>query len=464
MDSKVDLSKITRTYESQKKYFESGKTREISNRIETLKTLREIIKANEDRILEALKLDLNKAYFEGYTTEIGMAYDEINLHIKNLKKWSKRKTKKSPIIHFPAKSYIYKEPYGVTLIIGPFNYPFQLLIAPLIGAISAGNTVMLKPSEHTINIALLIEEIINKNFEEGLISVVNPLGGKETVEHLLELKLDYIFFTGSVPVGKIIMEKAAKNLIPVTLELGGKSPCIVDENSKVELAARRIVWGKFVNSGQTCVAPDYIFVHHSIKEKLLKAMVEEIKQQYGENAINSPDYSRLVNEKAVNRLIGYLDDGEIYYGGNYNIEQRYIEPTIMCNIKMDSKIMVEELFGPILPILEYKDINEVISYVNNNEKPLALYYFSESNKDIEKILKSISSGGVTINDTIIHVASSHLPFGGVGNSGMGAYHGKASFDTFTHEKSVIKRGTFIDISVRYAPYGEKINLIKKLMK
>lgn len=458
------MENILNIFNSQKEFFYSNKTKDINYRINNLKKLKNLIKENEQDIMDALYKDLRKSNFESYATEIGIVYDELNLHIKNLRKWSKREKRKSPIVHFPAKSYIYKDPYGVTLIIGPFNYPFQLVIAPLIGAISAGNCAIIKPSESTQNIALLLEKIINENFKENYIRVVNPLGGKDTVSYLLDLKFDYIFFTGSVSVGKIIMEKASKNLIPVTLELGGKSPCIVDNSAKLGLAAKRIVWGKFLNAGQTCVAPDYILVQKDIKEKLLKELKKELLLQFGSDIKSSSDFPRIVNKHSLLRLKNYLNDGEIYFGGSVDEKDLYLEPTILTNIKENSLIMEEEIFGPILPILEYSSLDEALTYVINKDKPLALYYFSEDSTSIEKVLNSTTSGGVTINDTIIHVASSYLPFGGVGSSGMGAYHGKASFDVFTHKKSVIKRGTFIEFPIKFAPYNNKINLLKKVMK
>ena len=455
---------IKNIYSKQKKFFESGKTRELDFRIETLKKLKNIIKKNEADILNALQSDLGKSEFEGYSTEIGLIYDEINLSIKNIRKWSKIKKVKSPIIYYPSKSYIYKEPYGVTVIIGPFNYPFQLVLAPLIGAIAAGNTAMIKPSESTVKTAKIIEKIINNNFSKEYLRVVNPLGGKETVTELVELPVDYIFFTGSVKVGKIIMEKASKNLTPLTLELGGKSPCIVDKDAKLEYAAKRIVWGKLINAGQTCIAPDYLYVHKSIKNKLLELIVKEIKKQYGENLRENKDYPRIVNRITIERLEKYISEGHIYFGGDIDKDKMYMEPTILTNIKEDSKVMEEEIFGPILPVIEFQKLDEVISYVTKRDKPLALYYFSESKSNIEKVLKSTTAGGVTINDTIIHVANPSLPFGGVGSSGMGKYHGKASFDTFSHEKSVMKRGTFIEFEIRFAPFEGKIKLLKKVMK
>ena len=458
------MEDINLIFKNQKEFFESGKTINVDYRIKNLKKLNDIIKKNEDKILSELKKDLGKSNFEGYVTEVGILYDDINFHIKNVKKWSSEEKRKSPIVYYPSKSYIYKEPYGVTLIIGPFNYPFQLVIAPLIGAISAGNTAIIKPSENSRNIALLLEKLINENFPEEYLRVVNPLGGKETVSLLLDKPFDYIFFTGSVRVGKLVMQKAAQHLTPVTLELGGKSPCIVDSDAKLKLAAKRIVWGKFLNAGQTCVAPDYLCVHKSVKDELLKLIINEIRIQFGENVRNSEDYPRIVNKSSLERLSGYLNDGKIYYGGNIDEDNLYMEPTLIIKPDLNSPLMSDEIFGPILPILVYEDLDNVIKFINNREKPLALYYFSESKKKIKYVLTSTTSGGVTINDTIIHVANPNLPFGGVGNSGVGKYHGKESFETFTHNKSVMKRGTFIEFNIRFAPYKNKLNLVKRIMK
>lgn len=458
------MEDINLIFKNQKEFFESGKTINVDYRIKNLKKLNDIIKKNEDKILSELKKDLGKSNFEGYVTEVGILYDDINFHIKNVKKWSSEEKRKSPIVYYPSKSYIYKEPYGVTLIIGPFNYPFQLVIAPLIGAISAGNTAIIKPSENSRNIALLLEKLINENFPEEYLRVVNPLGGKETVSLLLDKPFDYIFFTGSVRVGKLVMQKAAQHLTPVTLELGGKSPCIVDSDAKLKLAAKRIVWGKFLNAGQTCVAPDYLCVHKSVKDELLKLIINEIRIQFGENVRNSEDYPRIVNKSSLERLSGYLNDGKIYYGGNIDEDNLYMEPTLIIKPDLNSPLMSDEIFGPILPILVYEDLDNVIKFINHREKPLALYYFSESKKKIKYVLKSTTSGGVTINDTIIHVANPNLPFGGVGNSGVGKYHGKESFETFTHNKSVMKRGTFIEFNIRFAPYKNKLNLVKRIMK
>ncbi|WP_288478792.1 aldehyde dehydrogenase [Clostridium thermobutyricum] len=456
-----DLKKV---FLDQKEFFKTGKTKNIDFRIDALKKLKKAIKENEEDFLIALNKDLGKSKFEGYATEIGIVYDEINIHIKNLRYWVRKKKVKSSIIYFPSKNYIYKEPYGVALIIGPFNYPFQLVIAPLIGAISAGNCAVIKPSESSLNTALLLEKVINKTFQGNYIKVVAPTEGKEAVTELINTPYDYIFFTGSVGVGKIVMEAASKNLTPLTLELGGKSPCIVDKDSKIELAAKRIVWGKLLNAGQTCVAPDYLMVHKDVKDELLKKLVEEIEKQYGKDIKNNEEYPRIIRERDTEKLKEYFNDGKIYYGGEYDISDRFIHPTILTDVQANSPVMENEIFGPILPVIEFSNIDEAINFVNSRPKPLALYYFSESSSNIEKVLKDTTSGGVTINDTVIHVAQTSLPFGGVGNSGMGDYHGKASFETFSHSRSVVKRGTFIEFNIRFAPFKDKIRLLKKVMK
>lgn len=448
----------------QKNFHNSGKTRDVDWRIKKLKKLKENIKKYEDDILEALRVDLHKSYFEGYTTEVGIVYEELNYVIKHLRKWAKPEKEKTSISHFPAKSFILKEPYGSALIIGPFNYPFQLCIAPLIGAIAAGNCVVLKSSESCIETGKIIDKIINATFQKEHVATADYKEGRNTVQKLINQSFDYIFFTGSVKVGKIIMEAAAKNLIPVTLELGGKSPCIVDKDCKINLAAKRIVWGKFLNAGQTCVAPDYIYVHKDIKEKFLIALKKEIKNQFGENLEANEDYPRIINNISFNRLIELIDEHKLYYGGKCNKEDLFIEPTILNNITWQDNVMKEEIFGPIIPVLDFSNLDYIIKEIRNRPKPLALYYFSEDREKIDKVLTETTSGGVTINDTVIHVASTSIPFGGVGNSGIGEYHGKSSFYTFTHKKAVVKRGTWMDINVRYAPFKDKLSLIKKIMK
>ena len=448
----------------QREYFSTGETKDINFRIEKLKKLRDVLKSEEEKVFEALKKDLMKSSFESYVTEVAMVYDEINMHIKNIKKWSKKRRVKTPLVQFPAKSFIQLEPYGVVLIIGPFNYPFMLTMDPLIGAIAAGNTAVIKPSESAPETSKILKEILEKVFDEKYVLHVNPERGKEVVEELLKEKFDYIFFTGSATVGKIVMKAASQYLTPVTLELGGKSPCIIDKDCKLELAARRIVWGKLLNSGQTCVAPDYLYVHKDIEEEFIKKLEEEIKNQFGDNPLESEDYSKMVNEREFNRVLSYIDKEKLVFGGNYNRKTFQIEPTILKNVTWDDPVMEREIFGPIFPILTFENLDEVLKVVNSKDKPLALYYFSEDKNKIEKVLNSTSSGGVTINDTLVHVSSSYLPFGGVGNSGMGEYHGKYSFDLFSNKKGVMNRKTFLDLKIRYAPFQNKLTIVKKIMK
>lgn len=448
------------TLKKQKEFFKSGKTKDIQFRIENLNKLKKNIEKNEQYIMEALKKDLGKSNFESYSTELGIVLIEISFIIKHLKKWAKPKKVKTPITNFKSSSYIYPEPYGNTLILSPWNYPFQLSIVPLIGSIAAGNTVILKPSSTSYYTSKIIEEIINENFDTGYIHVITGERGKK----LLDENFDYIFYTGSVPVGKIVMEKASKYLTPVTLELGGKSPCIVDGKANLNLSAKRIVWGKFLNSGQTCVAPDYMFIHKNVKNEMINNIIYYIKTFYGENPLYSEEYTKIINERQFNRLIKLLDNNKIIYGGDYDKDSLYISPTLMNNVNWDDPIMGEEIFGPILPILEYEELNEVIDIVNSHPKPLALYFFSNDKENAEKIINGISFGGGCINDTIMHLSSPYLPFGGVGTSGMGSYHGKKSFDTFTHYKSILEKSNIIDPNFRYPPYGNKLNIVKKFLK
>ncbi|MBV1817246.1 aldehyde dehydrogenase [Anaerosalibacter bizertensis] len=448
------------TLKKQKEFFKSGKTKDIQFRIENLNKLKKNIEKNEQYIMEALKKDLGKSNFESYSTELGIVLIEISFIIKHLKKWAKPKKVKTPITNFKSSSYIYPEPYGNTLILSPWNYPFQLSIVPLIGSIAAGNTVILKPSSTSYYTSKIIEEIINENFDTGYIHVITGERGKK----LLDENFDYIFYTGSVPVGKIVMKKASKYLTPVTLELGGKSPCIVDGKANLNLSAKRIVWGKFLNSGQTCVAPDYMFIHKNVKNEMINNIIYYIKTFYGENPLYSEEYTKIINERQFNRLIKLLDNNKIIYGGDYDKDSLYISPTLMNNVNWDDPIMGEEIFGPILPILEYEELNEVIDIVNSHPKPLALYFFSNDKENAEKIINGISFGGGCINDTIMHLSSPYLPFGGVGTSGMGSYHGKKSFDTFTHYKSILEKSNIIDPNFRYPPYGNKLNIVKKFLK
>ncbi|KGO14867.1 aldehyde dehydrogenase [Clostridium botulinum] len=456
------MENIRNILEKQKSFFDKGYTKDINFRIEALKKLKHNIKINENNIFKALKIDLNKSEFETFITEIGIVYDEINGAIKNIKKWSKPKKVKTPITNFLASSYIYNEPYGVALIMSPWNYPFQLIMAPLVGAISAGNCVLLKPSELAVETEKIIVKIIKDTFSDEYIGVIT--GGIEESTALLKEKFDYIFYTGGINVGKIVMRAAAEHLTPITLELGGKSPCIVDKDANIDLAARRIAWGKFLNAGQTCVAPDYLVVHRNIKEKLISSIENYIVEFFGENTFESEDYPRIINERHFKRLEGYLKEGKIVSGGNTDINNLYIEPTIIEGINFENRIMEEEIFGPIFPVIEFEDIDKVIDIVKNNPKPLALYYFSENKEKQEFIIKNISFGGGCINDTIMHLSTSTLPFGGVGSSGIGGYHGRTSFDTFSHKKSILKKSNLIDIKIRYAPFKGKINLAKRLFK
>lgn len=447
--------------EKQRSFFQSGKTKDVQFRIDSLEKLHSLIAENEQLIMDALKEDLNKSEFDSYITEIGIVLEEIRFMLKNIRKWSKPKRVKSSLALFGSKSYIYPEPYGVALIISPWNYPFQLSIAPMIGAIAAGNCVILKPSEFTPKTSELLAKLINENFPEEYLQVVE--GDIETSTELLKEKTDYIFFTGSVSVGKKIMEAASKHLIPVTLELGGKSPCIVHKDANIKLAAKRVAWGKFLNAGQTCVAPDYVYVHHSVKESFLNHLKEAIIELYSDNIFESGTFTKIVTDRHFQRLIGFLDEGKIEIGGHYDVKHRWIEPTVVTDVGWDDKVMQEEIFGPILPILTYENLFEALEKINGRPKPLALYIFSESKQIQEHILNEVSFGGGCVNDTILHLSSPYLPFGGVGESGIGAYHGKNSFDTFSHEKSVLKQTTKFDIPYRYGKTENALKMIRKFM-
>ncbi|WP_151733575.1 aldehyde dehydrogenase ['Paenibacillus yunnanensis' Narsing Rao et al. 2020] len=445
-------------------WFHTGATREAEFRIRQLGKLKEAIRKYEPRIISALQQDLRKSEFEAYATEIGFTLDSIGYMMKHLKRWMKPVKVKSPLHLLPARSWIYSEPYGTVLIIGPFNYPFQLLIEPLIGAMAAGNCAVLKPSESTPAVSAVVEEMITETFDSRYISVVQ--GEKETTGALIHARFDYIFFTGSVPVGKIVMEAAAKNLTPITLELGGKSPVIVDASANLEIAAKRIVWGKLINTGQTCIAPDYLLVHQSVAERLIALIKESITAFYGQNIQGGPDYGRIVNGRQLQRIAGMIeqDKHKVIYGGTVDAADLYIEPTLLYPAEWSDAAMQDEIFGPVLPIMEYGELGEAIAAVNSRPKPLALYLFTEDRQVRREVLSRISFGGGCVNDTISHVASPHLPFGGVGHSGIGGYHGKHSFEVFSHRKSIVDRGTSPDLGVVYPPYGSKIKLARKLLK
>ncbi|BCL37865.1 aldehyde dehydrogenase [Nostoc sp. MS1] len=457
----ISTSKITEIIEQQRIFFHTGKTKDVNFRLKQLQKLKQLVTENTAAITQALKADLNKSEFEAYATEIS-SINEISYAIKNIKNWTKPKKADVPLDFFSYSAKIYPEPLGVVLIISPWNYPFGLIISPLVGAIAAGNCAIIKPSELAPHTSNLVVELITKYFPSEYIAVVE--GGVETSQELLANKFDHIFFTGGTSIGKIVMAAAAKHLTPVTLELGGKSPCIVDTDINLEHTARRITWGKFINSGQTCVAPDYLLVNQNIKQDLIAAIQKTLKEFYGDNPAQSPDYGRIISHRHFERLTKFLNNGKIVVGGETNFEEKYIAPTILDNVALTDTVMQEEIFGPILPVIEYTDIKDAIALINSQAKPLALYLFTQNQPLQQRILQETSSGGVCINDTIMHIGVSSLPFGGVGDSGIGSYHGKASFDTFSHYKSVLKNSFWLDLNWRYAPYKDKLSLLKKIIK
>jgi aldehyde dehydrogenase (NAD+) len=443
----------------QKTYFKTDVTKSYEFRLEQLNKLKQMIVNNQSKIEKALNSDLNKSSFEAYTTEVGFVILSLNEAIKKLSKWMKTKRARSGIIMMGSGSFIQPEPRGTILIIGPFNYPFQLVIEPLIGAIAAGNTAILKPSKYTPATSELLEKLIAETFDEEYIKVVQ--GQADITSELVKQKLDYIFFTGSTRVGQLIYEQAAKNLTPVTLELGGKSPTIVDETADLGLAARRIAFGKFSNAGQTCIAPDYIYVHESVKVPFIKELKNAIDSFYNDKAT----FGRIVNQLHFKRLEALIEKDKVVHGGKSVERELYIQPTILEGVEWKDKVMQEEIFGPILPILTYKNLDNVIAELREKDKPLALYIFTKSKENKDKVFKSLSFGGGAVNDTIMHVANSHLPFGGVGASGIGSYHGKTSFDTFSHFKSYVVKNTLFDLKLLYPPYSKKTEeTLKKFIK
>ncbi|WP_138754619.1 aldehyde dehydrogenase [Paenibacillus sinopodophylli] len=460
----TSLEDIEHIIQGQKTFFEKGQTKDLQYRLQQLELLKKAIIRHEKDIVEALFHDLHKSELETYMTEILIAKTSITHTMKQLKKWIKPKKVKTPLYLFPASSQIVMEPYGTVLIIGPFNYPFQLVIEPLIGAIAAGNCAIVKPSENTPRIAALINQIISETFDPAYIKVVE--GERETTSLLIHAPVDYIFFTGSIGVGKIVMEAASKRLVPVTLELGGKSPVIVDSTANLDLAAKRIIWGKCLNTGQTCISPDYVLAHESIKEPLLMKMKEAITAFYGSDIQNNYDYGRIVNRGQFDRLASILekDQTSIVFGGRTDAADLFIEPTLLDGAAWESAAMSDEIFGPILPILTYSHIDEAVRAINARPKPLSLYLFTESKPLEHEVLNRISFGGGCINDTIMHVSNPNLPFGGVGTSGVGAYHGKHSFDLFSHRKSILKKSSKFELGLVFPPYDGKLERIKKLLK
>lgn len=450
--------------QEQQNYYFSGETKDVEFRKKMLRKLYDAINRYEDEITEALYKDLGKSSFESYATEIGFVLSSISHMLKSMDEWLKPEQVKTPVHLQPAKSFIVRDPYGVVLIIAPFNYPFQLMIEPLVGAIVGGNCAIIKPSEFALNTSKVIRKVIEEIFPPHFVSVVE--GEREVTSHLIHAPFDYIFFTGSVAVGKIVMKAAAESLTPVTLELGGKSPTIVDPTANLSHAAERIVWGKFLNTGQTCVAPDYVLVHKNVKKPLIKNMVKVIKKFYSANPIKSPDYGRIINQRHFERLTTMIEkeSSDIVYGGRYDEKALFIEPTLIEKVHWDSPSMEEEIFGPLLPILEYENLGEAIHQIRQNPKPLAAYMFTENEQAANYFMENLPFGGGCINDTVSHVGNIHLPFGGVGASGVNAYHGKASYELFTHAKSMMQRNTKIPMKLAYPPYKNKLNLIKPFIR
>lgn len=451
--------KIEKIVERQREFFLTDRTKELRFRIEALNRLEESIKKHEDDIKLALKKDLNKSGFESYMTEVGLTLSELSYVKKHLPFWNMKSWKLSPLAQFHAESFTVSEPYGVVLVMAPWNYPFMLCMEPLIGAIAAGNCCVLKPSAYAPAVSGVLTTVIRDAFPGKYVAVVE--GGRQENTELLEQRFDYIFFTGGVGVGKLVMEKASANLTPVTLELGGKSPCIVTRDAKLSLAAKRLVFGKYLNSGQTCVAPDYLLIDEKVKEEFLAYVVYWIETMLGKEPLRNPDYPKMINEKHYQRVMNLIRGEKKCCGGYGNPDTLQITPTVLEDVSWDAPVMQEEIFGPVLPVLTFKNLDEAVMQVKRREKPLALYIFTERKDIEEKILKSLSFGGGCINDTIIHLATSRMGFGGVGGSGMGSYHGKKSYDTFSHEKSIVKKSTWMDMPIRYMPYtGLKEKLLR----
>lgn len=458
----MSLENIKTAFQNQKSYFADGETQSVSFRKDQLSRLRDLIEHNESEIHQALKEDLGKSEFEAFVSETGFCIQEIDKTIHHIDKWARPKPVSTSLLHFPASSFIKPEPLGTVLIISPWNYPFQLLISPLVGALAAGNTAILKPSEVAPSTSKLVARLVKENFSEQYITVVE--GAVEETQALLDLPFDYIFYTGNEFVGKIVMEKASKHLTPVTLELGGKSPCFIAGDVDLELTIKRITWGKFFNAGQTCVAPDYLLIEEKYYDRTVEYFKKFIQELYGNDPKESDDYGKIINQRHFDRLMGYFSKEDILLGGDSDKEACYISPTIL-KADYDSPVMKEEIFGPLCPLIKVKSVEEAIKFVNSRPKPLALYIFTNDEFVEQKILNETSSGGVCINDTLLHLSSDTLPFGGVGASGMGMYHGKFSFDTFSHMRAVMKRRQFLDIPIKYPPYNSsKLSKIRKLLK
>jgi aldehyde dehydrogenase (NAD+) len=459
------MKDISNSIAKLRDFYDIQETKSIEFRISMLKRLQASVVSNEKAIIKAMQDDLGKSEFESYASEIGLFYQEIRLHIRKLEKWAKPVRVRTPVYSFPAKSIVYSEPYGVVLIIAPWNYPFLLFMVPLVGAISAGNCIACKPAHYSEHTSAVLDRILCETFDERYLSVFT--GGRDVIESLLNERFDYIFFTGGAILGKFVMEKASKNLTPVTLELGGKSPCIVDRDADIALATRRIAWGKLLNTGQTCVCPDYAIVHTSVKESFLRELKVRVEEFYSSEPEKSEDYGRIINDKRWLKIKDTLDKTDarkVFLRGTEKREEKLISPVILTDVKANDPVMEDEVFGPVLPVMTFDDIGEVIRFVNSRFRPLALYYFGRNESVQARIVREVSFGGGCINDTVLHFSNPNLPFGGIGESGMGAYHGKRTFDTFTHYKSIMKNSNLIDLPFRYPPYKNKLSLIRMILK
>ena len=438
----------------QKEFYKSGKTLDVNYRIASLKKLKESIFDNLDNLVKAFKEDYNKCEFDVYSTEVGLVIKEINYFIRHLKRLAKTKKVRTSIINFPSKGYIISEPYGNILVVSPWNYPFQLTMMPLVGALAAGNTVFLKSSRNTPCVTKVIENILSVFDDEYIYVMENT---KENMNKLFDLKFDYVFYTGSPSVARELMEKQAKHLTPMTLELGGKSPCIVDKTANIDKCAKRVVWGKYLNAGQTCVAPDYILVHDDVKREFIKHAMKYIQEFYYTNNKLNEEFTRVINEKSLNKLLSLINKDKLAFGGK--VTNGALEPTLLEDVSLNDEIMKEQIFGPIMPVIEFNNLDDVITHLKEIDKPLALYYFG---KDYKKVIKNVSFGGGCVNDTIMHLTEEKLPFGGVGLSGMGSYHGKKSFEVFSHQKSVLKKNSRMELNLKYPKYSDKKTKLTKM--
>lgn len=455
---------IAQIVQRQREFYKTGKTLSVSYRIGALRKLKDALVQYEDQIAEAIQKDLGKSAQESYMCETGLVISEISHMLKHVKRYAKNKTVLTPLAQFASKSYKQPTPYGVVLVMSPWNYPVLLTLDPLVDAIAAGNTVVVKPSNYSLNTTNVLKEMLESIFPSEYVAVIT--GGREENQALLDEKFDYIFFTGSKNVGTIVLEKAAKHITPVTLELGGKSPCIIDKSADLKLSARRLVFGKYLNCGQTCVAPDYVLCHSSIKDEFMTYVKEEIIKQYGTDYLGNKEYGKMINLRAFKRVSSYIDPDKVIHGGHFDEETLKIEPTVIDNVSLEDPIMQEEIFGPLMPVLTYDKIEDVIDIINEREKPLALYIFANDKKVIKHVTTSTQYGGGCINDVVIHLATSYMGFGGVGESGMGSYHGKIGFDTFTHYKSIVDKKTWLDLPMRYHPFNNKFydKLIRLFLK